>query len=129
MVSGRPGGVCEASAVETPNRSHRWWWVVLALAVVAGAGLALVLLGRGESESAADTPCRAVVRAVREADEGRRSAASVLDVVRAQSPLAETAAARDPSDALVAEAIADMRVNMEAGRPWPSILVLYARCG
>ena len=115
--------------METPNRSRRWFWVVLALAVVAGAGLAFVLLGRGESDSAAETPCQAVVEAVREADEGRRSPESVLEVVRAQSPVARAAAAKDPAEAPIAEAIDDIRANMESGRPWPSVLVLYAACG
>jgi hypothetical protein len=107
---------------------RRWWLAAVALVLVAAGGLAFVLLG-GDDGSGADRACRAVVQAVREAGENRRSPESVLEVVRAQAPVAQAAAERDPAAAPVAAAIEEMRVNMEAGRPWPSVVLLYGHCG
>jgi hypothetical protein len=108
---------------------RRRHWVAISLAVVAATVLALVLLRGDSGGSGADKACRAVVGAVREAGESRRSPESVLEVVRAQAPVAHAAAAKDPRAAPVATAIEDMKVNMEAGRPWPSVVVLYGHCG
>ncbi len=111
------------------RRVRPWQWALIALTVVAVVGAAFVFVGRDDGGSGADTACRAVVRAVRESSDGSLSKESVLDVVRRQGAVAQAAAATDPAAAAIAMAIDEMRVNMEAGRPWPSVVVLYARCG
>lgn len=110
------------------RRLRGWQW--LAIAVVA-AGLAAVVAGLLSSDEPSDglRACQAVVQAVRGTNDGSGSAESLLEVVRRQVPVARAAASEDASYQPVADAMEEMQGNLEAGRPWPSVVVLYQRCG
>jgi hypothetical protein len=104
-------------------------WALLALILIAVAAAVALSVARDDGGSAADQACRTVVRAVREWRDGRLSTESVLDVVRRQGAVAQAAAGTDPVATSIVVAMDEMRVNMEAGRPWPSVVVLYELCG
>jgi hypothetical protein len=70
--------------------------------------------------------CKAVVRAVRRTG---TSEAAILEVVRRQGPVARAQAERDPEFRPVADAMEQMRLDLEARRPWPSVVTLYSACG
>ena len=128
-------GLCEAFIVREQGvprtgwrRLRGWHWLVVALAV-AGTLTAILVLSGGDDDSDGMRACRAVVRTVRDISDKKRPPELLVEVVRQQAPVARDAAKRDPAFQSVADAIEEMRVNLEAGRPWPSIVILYQRCG
>lgn len=98
---------------------------VLLMTVVAGGSEASAGALAGEA-------CTEVLKAGREMAAGKRSRASYLETARAAQADARAAAEDDPQYVPIFEAIAAVRVAMEAGRPEradAAVSFLAARCG
>jgi hypothetical protein len=121
-VSGKPGRL---------RRYLRWRVAAIAAVLVAAVAFALFVTTRdGDDTHVRSAPCRAVVQGTRELGRGERSEESLLELVRAQAPLARADAGRHPDAGhlAVADTMDAIRADLEAGRRFPEVVVLYDLC-